>query len=264
LHKYLYTHSDPISYIDPNGEVAIFVLLGALLAGGIIGAGIAWTCGYDGWGIVAGAGIGMTIPPAAILGAPYYMPLVIPLITKVGLTSIGTLNMKLFISAIVSYAAVIGAVYATEILRGTTPTSTQQRIIDEAKELIRRTAGFSHYADWLDDMEVRVCQHDGWWGLAPHLTNQIIYVSDMLLANVPTVFVASTLVHEMHHALVELPVFQATGRGEMWAYQAQSRFIHFRGQANTSAGIKAVFPTYTSAHFDNYLTDQRDAFRLVV
>jgi RHS repeat-associated protein len=45
LHKYLYTHADPVNGIDPNGELAIFfpllILLGGMTLGGI-GAGIAY------------------------------------------------------------------------------------------------------------------------------------------------------------------------------------------------------------------------------
>jgi RHS repeat-associated protein len=45
LHKYLYTHADPVNGIDPSGEIAIFfpllILLGGITLGGV-GAGIAY------------------------------------------------------------------------------------------------------------------------------------------------------------------------------------------------------------------------------
>jgi hypothetical protein len=51
LHKYLYTHADPVNGIDPTGEVAIFYLLGMMLGGALIGSGIGAVAGvfWEDW-----------------------------------------------------------------------------------------------------------------------------------------------------------------------------------------------------------------------
>jgi RHS repeat-associated protein len=60
LHKYLYTHADPVNGIDPSGEVPIQAVLA--LVGAIIGGGIGyyqhgtWEGAF--WGAVAGAASG--------------------------------------------------------------------------------------------------------------------------------------------------------------------------------------------------------------
>jgi hypothetical protein len=40
LHKYLYTHADPISNFDPSGQNAVMATLAMILGGGIVGLGI--------------------------------------------------------------------------------------------------------------------------------------------------------------------------------------------------------------------------------
>jgi len=83
FHNYLYSHADPSNYIDPSGEVAIFWLLGTMLAGGVIGGAIsAFDCYLGGgspedimyaglWGFGTGVAIGALLNPMVALVATY-------------------------------------------------------------------------------------------------------------------------------------------------------------------------------------------------
>jgi RHS repeat-associated protein len=75
LHKYLYTHADPINMVDPTGKmslagISISMAIGGGLTGAIASASISYATGVRGWRNI-GASVFSGFASGAILGSAY-------------------------------------------------------------------------------------------------------------------------------------------------------------------------------------------------
>lgn len=156
------------------------------------------------------------------------------------------------------------------------PTQDEMEKIDDAKKLIRETPGFG----WLNiPTTILIADHDKWWGLSPNFAPMCIYLRKDLL-ELPTVLLASVIVHESTHQY-QLPVWKIAwvylgsdvqkdipGYGEYHPYEEQSEFlnVHFENKALkkslTIAEIKQYFPSM-SIYYGTFLDDQATSMKNV-
>jgi hypothetical protein len=140
------------------------------------------------------------------------------------------------------------------------PTPAEDIALDDARELIKATPGFEIYANRYSGTYTRVVpfeDHKRMWALEPHFSTSMVIVTDRLVNEADTVFLASTIVHEMVHR-VQAPGYKGTSWGESAAYQAQSDFLRANGIEGVH--VQQAFATFPNTP-DQYLNDLSQSFR---
>jgi RHS repeat-associated protein len=256
LHKYLYTHSDPVNGIDPTGEY-IQLLLAALF-GAVWGGIYDYAHGNDGiWdGVIAGA----LIAGSAALGLP-----------AIGLS--GNPVWAVAIAPAVFGGVTIGIGEYRDWSNASVPTPAQERRIWQAGRFISQVdSAWSQRHGGLAIVPVFGLTDDrgqSAWARVVKPGNTILIDSAAFTSQLSAAFFASLIVHEATHVdqgrLVGVRTSVDTQERE--AYQMQSDFLRRAGISGTvdqlanrfSRNLDREFLS-THAHFFKYYGIQNPAF----
>jgi RHS repeat-associated protein len=272
LHKYLYTHADPVNGIDPSGlmfggslGMAIANTLGAgmrlavahpiitstIIAGTLIGAG--WGAYNYGWRGAIGYGIlggGSAAAMAAIIAAQ----------PGAGSILLGILTLGYF------------GEWISNGLPAYPKSEVHKEKIKAAIDLIKNTPG---YGKSYIPTTILISKKMKDSGLSPYLAPLSIYLREDIL-DLPTEFVASTIVHEARHQWQGINKFNLAAWGSFYQaeylefspYQIQSNFLRQIFKNKTGNEILTIeliqnnFPSDTE-NYNNYLVDLKDSFQTV-
>jgi hypothetical protein len=246
LHKYLYTHANPINGFDPTGEsfasMACAIGIGATI-GATVAGGTAWLLGYSTKVVVgvaiAGAVIGATggayflapLLPATWAG---WVPVFAHIVRGIDPFVLGNAKSNLF--GIGLLIAIFGYILPTIEEQGSVePNNDQKEAINRAIKLIEETPSHSYLAEGIKKRKFYVYPDTGTtMGYQPQSTTNI-HLNESLL-DFDDIFVASTIIHEYVHSYSGF-ILKGTSRGEVWAYDMQSQFLKSRGIIGTAQEI---------------------------
>ncbi len=133
---------------------------------------------------------------------------------------------------------------------GGPPSWREQRRIEDADRVIAATPHFEGYA-WRRQSTNTLVFEGGphKWGQAFHLSRTVL-LSKKLLQEVDTPFLASTIVHEIHHTY-QAPFYKGLPAGEAAAYQAQSDFLRAMGIHGHVQSMYRAYPNTRDAYFND-------------
>ncbi|MDR2705352.1 MAG: RHS repeat-associated core domain-containing protein, partial [Planctomycetaceae bacterium] len=245
LHKYLYTHADPVNGIDPSGEFTIGCL-----------------------GISMNISTSMRTSHTSILN----------LAVSYNGSNLFTLTIPMYmarIAALLTGASVILPTIENFIWGMPGFMEAQERLIVKvAENIVKSTSEFSTYYPLFYGIYDGTTQEnydgtDTWsWGYSPktiwYSFNQTIWLHKKSL-ELPPILLASLIVHESTHNKQNF-ITKGSYESEKEAYSKQSDFLKqngISGDINTIiTHMQNTYQQYNQRVFEDYITDITESMRL--
>jgi len=176
------------------------------------------------------------------------------------MAGLGLAMRVLYAGAIIgiAYCLIRFVEYNFYFARSRAPNGAEAAAIGAADALVAVTPGFGGYAARRVGTLARIADRDltpTKWALEPQFASSLLVLTDALVSEVDTPFLASTIVHEMVHE-GQFPGYKGTSWAQKAAYQVQSDFLRQLGIQGTAAQMYRQFPNTRA----DYITDLHDEF----